>query len=85
MEPPDYVTLEKHLELLDHHREALETIAVLEEQLSQSQKVLSILGELNTAVLPRTINIPGVIKDQLYDALYGTWKNQNETQQIGHS
>ena len=82
---PDYVTLEKHLELLDQHRDALETIAELKEQLSQAQKVLSILGELNNAVLPRTINIPMPIKDQLYDALFGHWANKNETQQIGHS
>ena len=85
MTVPEHVTLEKHLELLEEYREALETIAELKEQLSQAQKVLSILGELNTAVLPRTINIPTPIKDQLHDALYGTWAKQNETLQIGHS
>jgi hypothetical protein len=86
MESPEHVTLEKHLELLDQHREALEIIADLRDQLSQAQKVFSIVKELNHSILPRVITVPAPIKDQLHDAVWSAWSNKNEqTQQIGGS
>ena len=64
------VTLEKHLELLDQHREALEKIAELKDQLHHMTKVVSLMGSVTKTCALKMIEPPAHIRDQLMDSVW---------------